>query len=130
NMQDDMVEDYDQETEEAALPPQNDQIQDPFLYTLTSQAPWWLVSVIFHVLLIVLAYMFSIAINLDTDEREPLVTVTQLTRPVDPVDDKKPKEEMKTALMSDRDTHATDPNSKEASNIEVPPDILRQAELG
>ena len=81
--------------------------QDPFLYTLTSQAPWWLVSVVFHVLLIVLAYMFSIAINLDTDEREPLVTVTQLTRPVDPVDDKKPKEEMKTA--SDvRSRHACD----------------------
>jgi len=35
---------------------------------------------------------------LDTDEREPLVTVTQLQRPVDPIDDKKPKEEMKTGV--------------------------------
>jgi len=60
--------------------------------------------------------MFSIAINLDTDEREPLVTVTQLQRPVDPIDDKKPKEEMKTALMSDRDTHPT--GSTSTGNVE------------
>ena len=103
---------------------------DSFFHTLTSQAPWWLVSVVFHVLLIVLAYMMSIAYNLDTEEREPLVTVTQLARPVDPIDEKKPKEEMKTALMSDRDTHPTDPTSKEMSNIEVPPDILKKAEIG
>ena len=129
-MNNDTMDDQIDEGIDEAAPGEEHSQPDPFIYTLTSQAPWWLVSVVFHVLLIVLAYMMSIAYNLDTEEREPLVTVTQLTRPVDPVDDKKPKEEMKTALMSDRDTHPTDPTSKEMSTIEVPPDILKKAELG
>ncbi len=56
---------------------------------LVRQTPWWIVSVVFHILLIVLAYMFSIVVNLDTEQVEPLVTVTQLQRPAEPVDEKK-----------------------------------------
>src|SRR6185295_4395373 len=86
-------------------------------------------SIMFHGLIILLAYMFSIAYNLDTGVEEPLVTVTNLSRPMDDGKEKK-KEDVKSALASDRDTHPTDPNSKEMSNIEVPPDILAKAEIG
>ncbi len=123
-------EDEQYENEGPSLPREEHGQSDSFLYSIMSQAPWWMVSVVFHILLIILAYMFSIAINLDTDEREPLVTVTQLMRPTDPIDDKKPKEEIKSALMSDRDTHPTDEKSTEVSNIEVPKNILAQAEIG
>lgn len=111
------------------MPLQQEPQGDPFLYTLTSQTPWWIVSIMFHGLIILLAYMFSIAYNLDTGAEEPLVTVTQLTRPLD---EKKQEQKFdnKDALKSERDTHATDPNSKEMSDIEVPPDILAKAELG
>ena len=129
-MADDHEEQFEDATEAAVLPREEQEQGDSFMYSIMSQAPWWLVSVVFHILLIILAYMFSIAINLDTDEREPLVTVTQLTRPTDPIDDKKPKEEIKSALMSDRDTHPTDEKSTEVSNIEVPKNILAQAEIG
>ena len=47
------------------MPLQHEPQGDPFLYTLTSQTPWWIVSIMFHGLIILLAYMFSIAYTLD-----------------------------------------------------------------
>ena len=102
---------------------------DPLLYRITSQAPWWLVSVIFHDLLIVCAYMFSIAINIDTPE-DALITVSVITRPVENEEKKpQPVATAPEALKGKLDTPATDPNSKESSEIEVPHDILIKAEL-
>src|SRR5205807_10324084 len=83
NMADEMYEDDPSQTVVEQMPPEQEQQTDPFLYTLTSQTPWWIVSIMFHGLIILLAYMFSIAYNLDTGNEEPLVTVTQLQRPMD-----------------------------------------------
>lgn len=129
-MPEEMVDDQVPGSEEAYAPQEEVHQQDPFLYTLTSQAPWWLVSVVFHVLLIVLAYMSSIAYNLDSEPSEPLVTVTQLSRPVDSDEKKAKKEENKSQILGERDIKATDPTSKEKGDVEVPPDIQAKAEIG
>ena len=118
---------------EAAEPGQIEAVADgdntSFVHTLTSQAPWWFVAVFFHILLFILANLIGAAIELP-DNTEPLVTVSALIRPNEAVKDEVKKEDVKSALASDRDTHPTDPNSKEMSNIEVPPDILAKAEIG
>ena len=103
--------------------------QQAWVHALTSQTPWWLISVVFHVLMILLAAVVSSAIEIP-DNSEPLVTVSALIRPTDNADQKEVKKEVKSALAADRDTNPTDPNSKEMSVIEVPPDILAKAELG
>ena len=47
----------------------------PYLYAVTSQTPWWIVSIMLHALIIVLAGLISMAINLP-DGEEPQITVT------------------------------------------------------
>src|SRR5579862_5265976 len=128
-MADEIYEDDPNQTVVEQMPPEQEQQGDPFLYTLTSQTPWWIVSIMFHGLIILLAYMFSIAYNLDTGNEEPLVTVTQLQRPIDDLK-KEPPKKNESVLAGKTDTHPTDPTSKEQSDIEVPPDILAKAELG
>src|SRR6185295_4549592 len=48
------------------------------LNALTSQTPWWVVSVIFHGLMILLVGLLSLTINIDSDE-EPMITVGPIT---------------------------------------------------
>ena len=107
--------------------PQGDQ---PFLYSVTGQTPWWIVSVLLHVLVIALASLVSMAIELPKND-DAVVMVTELARQPELTGEKeKPKVESQNVLASNHDTPPTDPTSKEASDIVVPPDILAKAELG
>jgi hypothetical protein len=93
-------------------------------------APWWAVSAAMHVLALLLATLISVTIELPKPE-DALVTVTELApAPVIKAEAKKPEVKAAQALESKHDTPPTDPTSKEASDIVVPPDILEKAELG
>jgi hypothetical protein len=101
-----------------------------FLYAVTSQTPWWIVSVLMHALVITLAGLMGMSIDLGQED-EATVMVTELApRPELKDAAAPPKAESKFVLMSKHDTPPTDPTSSEASDIVVPPDILAQAELG
>ena len=104
---------------------------DPLLYRITSQAPWWLVSVIFHVLLILCAYMFSIAINIDSNG-EPLFSVTTIVPRIDTIEEKKPQPVATApdALKGRVDTPPTDPNANVSSEVEVLKEVLTNFVLG
>ena len=92
-----------------------------------STAPWWFVSLTLHVLVIALAGLVSMAIELPKAD-DSVIMVTELqSRPVAAPEEK--KENPTSALESAHDTPATDPTSKDASNIVVPPDLLAKAEL-
>ena len=111
--------------EEAA--PRENQL---FLYVVSSQTPWWIVSILLHALVITLAGLMGMSIDLG-EEDEAVVMVTELApRPELKDADQPPKVESKFVLASKHDTSPTDPTSDEASDIVVPPDILAQAELG
>jgi len=102
----------------------------PFLYSITGQTPWWIVSILLHALVIVLAGLMTVSIDLGPD-KEAVVMVTELAaRPEldKPMEKEKPKSE--NVLESKHDTPPTDPTNKEASDVVVPPDILEKAELG
>ena len=91
-------------------------------------APWWLVSLSLHALLIALAALVSMAIELPHGD-DSVIMVTELqARPEIKAEDEKTKPE--AALDSKPATAATDPTSKESSDIVIPPDILAKAELG
>jgi len=101
-----------------------------FMDSLTGQTPWWIVSILLHALVITLAGLMSMAIDLG-EEEPAVVMVTELAaRPEVKEAVEKPKVESAHVLESKHDTPPTDPTSKEASDIVVPPDILEKAELG
>src|SRR5947209_20305515 len=64
------------EGEEEGEETQGDQ---PFLYSVTGQTPWWIVSVLLHVLVILLASLVSMAIELPKGE-DQVVMVTELAQ--------------------------------------------------
>ena len=114
-----------QEGEEEEAP-----ADQPFLSSFTGQTPWWIVSVLLHVLVILLASLVTMAVDLPKTE-DAVVMVTELQpRPEIMKEAEKPKPTSENVLESKHDTPPTDPMSKEASDIVVPPDILAQAELG
>jgi len=113
--------------EEEGQQPEGNQL---FLYAMTSQTPWWIVSILLHALVITLAGLMGMAIDLGEGE-EAVVMVTELApRPEIKEAAEKPKPLSELVLQSKHDTPPTDPTSKEASDIVVPPDILEKAELG
>ena len=95
-----------------------------------SGAPWWMVSLALHILLITLAGLVSMAIQLPKGD-DSVVMITEL-QPQLAADREKleKKPELQDVLASNRDTPPTDPTSKQASDIVVPPDILAKAEMG
>jgi hypothetical protein len=120
-------EELEEEILEEEAAPEGEQ---PFLYSVTGHTPWWIVSILLHVLVILLAGLVSMTMDLPKPE-EALVTVTELQpAPVIKTEEKKPEVKSEHVLESKHDTPPTDPNSKEASDIVVPPDILEKAELG
>jgi hypothetical protein len=94
-------------------------------------APWWAVSLALHVLIIALASLVSMSIELPKSD-DSVIMVTELSQrqELPTQEQEKKKESDLDALQSKHDTPPTDPNSKEASDIVVPPDILAKAELG
>jgi uncharacterized membrane protein YgcG len=93
-------------------------------------APWWFVSLALHTLVIALASLVSMAIEMPHND-DAVVMITELQQrqalQQEPEKEKTPPEQ---ALLTQKETPATDPNSKEASDVVVPPDILAKAELG
>ncbi|HYG78229.1 MAG TPA: prenyltransferase/squalene oxidase repeat-containing protein [Planctomycetota bacterium] len=128
-----MARDLDEEEvldEEQVQEEQQTEGDQPFLYSVTGQTPWWIVSILLHALVITLAGLMSMAIDLGEPEAA-VVMVTELAqRPEIKEAVEKPKVESAHVLESKHDTPPTDPTSKEASDIVVPPDILEKAELG
>ena len=125
-VEEELVDEEDEVLEEEAAT--GDQ---PFLYSVTGQAPWWVVSILLHALVIVLAGLVTMAIELPEQEPAAVMT-TEFARPMEVTSEaEKPKPESQlTSLASKHDTPPTDPTSKEASDIVVPKDILDKAELG
>jgi len=125
--------DEDEDLVEGEEAPQQAEGEGLFLYSVTSQTPWWIVSVLLHGLVIVLASLMTIAVDLsDVKDHAPVVQVTELAlRPEVKVDEPK-KEVSQLQALSDvkHDTPPTDPSSKDPSDIVVPPEIMEKAELG
>jgi hypothetical protein len=92
-------------------------------------APWWLVSASMHILLIALASLVSMSIELPKAD-DSVVMLTELQSRVAIKDEPAEKPKAATDVLNKAETPATDPDSKEASDIVVPPDILARAELG
>jgi hypothetical protein len=96
---------------------------------LFSRAPWWGVSLALHALIIALATLVSMAIELPHSD-DSVIMVTELqSRPEAKIEEEK-TQKPEAALDTQHETAATDPTSKEFSDIVVPPDILAKAELG
>lgn len=90
-----------------------------FFGSLTGQTPWWIVSTLLHVLLIVLAALVSISFAAPSTEDACVVMMTELAKP--PALNIPEKTKVDTGKVLDRDTDATDPTSNDASNVTVPP---------
>ncbi|MGD0089554.1 MAG: prenyltransferase/squalene oxidase repeat-containing protein [Planctomycetota bacterium] len=104
---------------------------DAFLYAVTSQTPWWIVSVLLHGLVITLAALMSIGIKIEDDdplmvEQCDFIKQKELNLPPQ----ERPKEEPADRLKSPVDVPATDANAQEHDDVLVPPDLLAIAELG
>ena len=127
----DLTDDYVTSAEpDLAAPMEAALLEDPLLIRITSQAPWWLVSVVFHILIVVLAYMCTLAISVP-EEETVVVSPPPSRMPLDqlPVDLPKPVSAANT-LSSLKDIKATDPDAKVLSKIEIPEYIRKIAELG
>ncbi len=94
-------------------------------------APWWAVSCVLHVLVIALASLVSMAIELPKSDDAVIMMTELAARPTIQDEQKEDKQDKALeALASNHDTPPTDPTSKLASDVVVPPDILQKAELG
>lgn len=99
------------------------------LYERFSSVPWWMVSAAMHVLIIALASLLSMAIEAPRND-DSVIMVTELKPPA-VMNNEEPEKVKKDldAIMAQK-TPPTDLQSKEFSDIVVPPDILARAELG
>ncbi|MCY3017723.1 MAG: terpene cyclase/mutase family protein [Planctomycetota bacterium] len=112
---------------DAGLPADGPQ---PFLYAVTSQTPWWIVSILLHALIITLAGLMSMTIELPDADCPPLtVSVFEPAKTVlMPVPERK-TEALQVLAEGVRATQ-TDPNGPLATHsVIIPEDVLRLAEL-
>ena len=95
-------------------------------------APWWAVSVVLHVLVIILLGLITMSIGIlgNTDSVVVLTNLEKMSAVKQAEEQAKPKSDLRDVLEQKQDTPPTDPNSQVQSNIVVPPDILAKAELG
>ncbi|HEY3322748.1 MAG TPA: prenyltransferase/squalene oxidase repeat-containing protein [Planctomycetota bacterium] len=103
-----------------------------FLYSATSQTPWWMVSLLLHGLIIALAALVTIDMNLDRDDPMTVTVTDFVPRNFDKNEtpDTKPKDKTFSELASKQEIPPTDPTAKENSNVLVPEEMLQKAELG
>ncbi|HYF48190.1 MAG TPA: zf-HC2 domain-containing protein [Planctomycetota bacterium] len=93
-------------------------------------APWWAVSVVLHGLVIALAGLISMAIELPQGEASAIMVTELSPRPPIELEANKPKMQENSALHSKQETPPTDPTSKEMMDVIVPPELLKNAQLG
>ena len=96
----------------------------PWFVTLAARFPWWVVSALFHLLVIAFIGMVTFAIERHSVEACTL-TSTDLQERSSGID--LPTDRV---LMDVLDTPPTDPAAKEPSDIKIPPDILAAVSLG
>ncbi len=101
----------------------------PFLYAATSSTPWWVVSVLFHVLVIALAGLVSMAIQLPTQD-DSVIVITNISKPPEIQNPEKQPEDTTKALEGPRDFKGTDPTSLDPSERTVTDEMLKLAKLG
>ena len=101
----------------------------PFLYAATSSTPWWVVSVLFHVLVIALAGLVSMAIQLPTQD-DSVVVFTTIEKQPDLQNVEKPPVDVSKIMDGDVNIKGTDETSSETSKIAVTPEMERLAVLG
>jgi len=89
---------------------------------------WAMVSLLIHALIIVLAGLMTMSIDLP--DEPAVVMITELAAPPAPLEAPLPQQDRLAALLSKDVTPATDPTSKDPSDIVVPPELLANAELG
>jgi len=94
-----------------------------------SGAPWWGVSVVLHVLVIALAGLISMAVHMPQPQ-EALITVTELAARSEVKTEPQSRNSERNILAAKKETPPTDPTSKEACEVVVPPELLARAELG
>ncbi|MBI3828003.1 MAG: hypothetical protein HY291_00705 [Planctomycetes bacterium] len=124
-MDDEVIDDDELEGEEEG-PPQDSTFMG---ISAMSYAPWWVISVVFHGLAILLVSLITMTIGV-VDNTDAVIVTTNLERAPVVVQQEQPKVDSKHVLESKHDTPPTDPTSDVASDIVVPPDILAKAELG
>ena len=92
-----------------------------------SEAPWWAVSCMLHVLVIALAGLVSMAITLPQSD-DTVIMVTELQQRAEIQQEEKKKDDAASALLP-HEVPATDPKSTEVCPVVVTPEILAQAQL-
>jgi len=101
------------------------------LYAVTSQTPWWIVSVLLHGLVITLAGLISASMDIGDDTPANVVVTELLPRQeLKGREPDKPNVDYTAPLKTSRDIPATDPTAAEPGEVLVPPDVLAEAELG
>jgi hypothetical protein len=91
------------------------------LFSFTSATPWWIVSTLLHVLIIVLAALVSMSFTPPSSNEEATITVTELAQA--PALNLPDKPKIDTGKVLDRDTDPTAEPGTDASNITVPPNV-------
>jgi len=99
------------------------------LLSASASLPWWVVSISFHVLTILLLTLITFASPVLRDEAIIIVTTLEHPKHVETIMDKQQSDSLST-LVSGIDTPPTDPTSAISSDVFVPPEILEKAELG
>ena len=80
------LEDIDSDTAREELnQTQEEDSQAPYLYAVTSQTPWWIVSIMLHALIIVLAGLISMAIEMPKGDDVQITVTTVLQQPEVPL---------------------------------------------
>jgi hypothetical protein len=105
--------------------------QHPLLYSVTSQTPWWIVSILLHGLVITLAGLISLAIELPTgDDDLVMISVIEERRPMDlPIQVVNPVQR-NVDLLNVNPVESTDPNSTVIENVAIDEAIKDIAQLG
>ena len=102
---------------------------EPFLHSVTSSTPWWVVSVLLHVLVIALAGLVSMAIQLPSPD-DSVIVITNICKPPEIASAEKPQPDSKEILNSSHTADATDKSATNASDIEVPDELKAFAVYG
>ena len=90
--------------------------------------PWWVVSAAFHALVIILIGLVSMTIAPPNSDDAVIVVTPLLQQSKVQVEDERRKADT-TALLAKNETAPTDPTSKLACDVSVPPDVLATASL-
>jgi hypothetical protein len=103
---------------------------DPnFLHSVTGQTSWWVVSILFHALVIMLAALVSIAIKMPSTD-DTVIMMTVIGKQPEMINSEKIPLDPRQVMQGDIDIKATDTSSTVSSKITVTPEMERLAIKG